>query len=82
MAERPQIPASARNIGRDDTGDSPAARLVRLQEGDTVIARLFRFDPTADAAPRFETYRVPYTKWMRVLEVLTYVSEELGGDLA
>ena len=82
MAERPQIPAGARNIGRDDTGDSPAARLARLKEGDTVTARLFRFDPTTDAAPRFETYRVPYTKWMRVLEVLTFVSEELGGDLA
>ncbi|MDE2228436.1 MAG: 4Fe-4S dicluster domain-containing protein [Alphaproteobacteria bacterium] len=82
MAERPQVLAGARNLGRDDTGDSPAARLTRLKEGDTVTARIFCFDPASDAAPRFETHRVPYTKWMRVLEVLTYVSEELGGDLA
>ncbi|MGB8181717.1 MAG: 2Fe-2S iron-sulfur cluster-binding protein [Stellaceae bacterium] len=82
MAERLQVPAGARNLGRDDTGDSPAARLARLKEGDSVSARIFRFDPESDAAPRFEIYRVPYTKWMRVLEVLTYVSEEIGGDLA
>lgn len=82
MAERPQVASGARNIGRDESADSPAARLARLQEGDSVNARIFRFDPASDSAPRFETYRVPYTKWMRVLEVLTYVSEELAGDLA
>lgn len=82
MAERPQVAAGARNLGREETGDSPATRLARLSEGDSVTARIFRFDPACDVAPRFETYRVPYTKWMRVLEVLTYVSEELGGDLA
>lgn len=82
MAERPQVAAGARNLGREETGDSPATRLARLKEGDSVTARIFRFDPASDAAPRFETYRVPYTKWMRVLEVLTYISEELGGDLA
>ena len=82
MAERPTVAGGARNLGRDENADSPTARLARLNEGDVVTAYISRWDPTNEPSAHFETYRVPYTKWMRVLEVLTYISEEHGGDLA
>lgn len=50
-------------------------------EAGAVTAHIYRYDPTQDAAPRYETYEVPRSKWMRVLDVLDYVAEELGEDL-
>src|SRR3972149_9821738 len=49
---------------------------------ETVRARIYRFDPSHDSEPHFDTYEVPFTKWMRVLDVLDYVAEELGEDLS
>ena len=37
-----------------------------------------RFTPGEE--PRYETFEVPYQKWMRVLDVLIYISDE-GLDL-
>lgn len=72
----------ARRIGQAETHDGPGARLERLGEGDTVRAKVFRFDPRQDPEPRYETYDVPYSKWMRVLDVLNYVAEDLEVDLS
>ncbi|MDW8045454.1 MAG: succinate dehydrogenase/fumarate reductase iron-sulfur subunit [Nitrososphaerota archaeon] len=44
--------------------------------------KLFRFDPSKDATPRYELYEVPYEKGDRVLDVLRYIHEELGVDVA
>lgn len=52
------------------------------QQLETVSARVYRFDPSRDSAPHYETYEVPFTTWMRVMDVLDYISEELGEDLA
>jgi len=43
---------------------------------------LFRFDPTVDKEPRYETCEVSYEKGDRILDVLLRVREELGTDLA
>lgn len=45
---------------------------------------VFRFDPKVDAAPRYETFRVPYPEWKdkKVLEVLHYIFERFDGSLA
>ena len=50
--------------------------------GDTVSLTVEKYDPSRDSAPRLETYEVPYTKEMRVLEALDYVVEELGESLS
>ena len=47
-----------------------------------VTLRLFRFEPGVDEAPRYEVHSVPYSEHMRVLDVLNYVYEEMGGKLA
>jgi succinate dehydrogenase/fumarate reductase iron-sulfur protein len=49
---------------------------------DPIRARIFRFDPDTDREPRYETYEVPWTPRMRVLEVLDYVNETLAQDVA
>ena len=53
-----------------------------LKIGDTVSLTVEKYDPSRDSAPRLETYQVPYTKEMRVLEALDYVVEELGESLS
>jgi succinate dehydrogenase/fumarate reductase iron-sulfur protein len=56
------------------------ARHIDLKVGDTITVRVRRFTPGEE--PRYETFAVPYEKWMRVLDVLIYISEELDSDLS
>ena len=72
----------AKRLGQAESGDSSLARLASLREGDTVRVQLQRFDPSRDEAPYMESYEVPYTKLMRVLDVLNYIAEDLEEDLA
>ena len=41
-------------------------------------AKIFRFDPTADPGPRYDTIEVPHAPHMRVLDVLDYAVDECG----
>jgi succinate dehydrogenase/fumarate reductase iron-sulfur protein len=43
----------------------------------SIRVRLFRFDPSVDEHPGYETFEVPRTPEMRVLDVLTYIYQEL-----
>jgi fumarate reductase (CoM/CoB) subunit B len=72
----------ASRLGQRQTGDSQRARRESLREGDIVRVRIFRFDPTHDQQPHYDTFSVPYTRLMRVLDVLNYISEDLEEDLA
>ena len=53
-----------------------------MKEGDKIIVKLFRFDPTKDKRPRYETYEAPYKNKMRILGALQYVEKELGVGFA
>lgn len=82
MALRSDKP-DARRIGQIENRDTLEAKLNSLQEGDTITARVRRLSSeNGDDAARFETFKVPYQKWMRVLDVLIYISEELESDLS
>jgi len=48
------------------------------KEGDVITARVYR----SGDEPRYDVFKVPYQKWMRVLDVLIYISEELESDLS
>lgn len=43
-----------------------------------VSAKIFRYDPSEDAAPRYETFKIPFESEMRVLDVLDYAAENCG----
>lgn len=49
-------------------------------EAGTVRLRLYRFDPTIDQAPRYESYEVPRTPRMRIMDVLDHVHEREAVD--
>ncbi len=49
---------------------------------EKVIAKIFRFDPSMDEKPRYDTYEVPYEKDMRILDVLIAVGDDLGKGIA
>jgi succinate dehydrogenase/fumarate reductase iron-sulfur protein len=53
-----------------------------MTEFDQVSLRLFRFDPDTDEVPRYESYTVPNKPYMRVLDILTHVYDELEVPLA
>jgi len=53
-----------------------------MQLGDIVKVTIKKYDPSRDAAPYYQTYQVPYTREMRILETLDYIVEELGESLA
>jgi fumarate reductase iron-sulfur subunit len=40
-----------------------------------------RYDPETDKAPRLQTYRVPFTDDMSILQGLWYIKDELDGSL-
>jgi succinate dehydrogenase/fumarate reductase iron-sulfur protein len=80
--ELPRRNVDARRLGQVENHDSLKARLNRLKHGDAISVRVKRFDPSTDAQARFESFVVPYEKWMRVLDVLIYISEELESDLS
>jgi succinate dehydrogenase/fumarate reductase iron-sulfur protein len=73
----------ARRIGQAENRDTLEAKLNSVREGDTITARVRRSTPgDPNDEPHYETFKVPYQKWMRVLDVLIYISEELESDLS
>ena len=56
--------------------------MTDLNVGDPIKVTIQKFDPSRDDEPQYETYTVPYTKEMRILEALDYIVEELGESLA
>ena len=49
---------------------------------DEVKLRLFQYDPSADEVPRYEDFTIPYKPYMRIVDVLNYVYDELEVGLA
>lgn len=45
------------------------------EKGREIIARVYRYDPLVDTAPRYETYEVPWREKITVLELLRYIFE-------
>lgn len=77
MAPDTQGPADGTAMART-SADAGAAH---GSAGATITVRVFRFDPTADTAPRYETYRVPHRPKMRVLDVLDCIACDLAVDI-
>jgi len=79
LAEGPQ-PIDARRLGQVEHGDSLKARNSALRVGDVLNVTVRRCTGAADP-PWFETYQVPYQKWMRVLDALNHIAEHDAADL-
>ncbi|MEO8628759.1 MAG: 2Fe-2S iron-sulfur cluster-binding protein [Betaproteobacteria bacterium] len=71
----------ARRFGQVEQHDSLAARNKRFAPGDLIAVRIRRSGGAYHAAG-YQTFKVPYRKWMRVLDALTWISENEAPDLA
>ncbi|MBI4292617.1 MAG: 4Fe-4S dicluster domain-containing protein [Betaproteobacteria bacterium] len=49
-----------------------------MSSSQHVSAKIFRYDPAVDKAPRYETFEVPLEREMRVLDVLDYAVDNCG----
>jgi len=68
-------------LGQAEEHDTLAARNSRLAPGDIVAVKILRFDRAEDRSA-YQDFRVPYQKWMRVLDALNWVAENEATDLA
>ena len=67
----------ARRLGQGERGDTLQARNSRLAVGEAITVRVRRSDTGGLAE-----FRVPYRKWMRVLDALNWIAENAASDLA
>jgi fumarate reductase (CoM/CoB) subunit B len=81
MAGPALIASPASRLGQTEHADTLALRNTRLSPGETLTVEIRRADG-ADAAARYQTFLVPYQKWMRVLDALNWIAENEGSDLA
>ena len=65
----------ARHLGRSEHHDALQARNSRLAVGETISVKVRRSDDAALAE-----FRVPYRKWMRVLDALNWIAENDAPD--
>ena len=47
-----------------------------------IQVKVFRFDPSADKEPRYQTYQVPLEKGMSAMTALDYIYQHLDGTLS
>lgn len=47
-----------------------------------IKVKVFRFDPTVEKGPHYQTFEVPLIEGMNVLDVLDYVYENIDSSLA
>jgi succinate dehydrogenase/fumarate reductase iron-sulfur protein len=67
----------ARRLGQTERHDTLPSRNSRLALGETVTVRVWRSDDG-----KLAEFRVPYRKWMRVLDALNWIAENGAPDLA
>jgi succinate dehydrogenase/fumarate reductase-like Fe-S protein len=49
---------------------------------EPVVLKIFRYDPDADRAPRYEQYQVPWREGLLLLSALKYVRDNIDQTLA
>ena len=73
------LAGAASRLGQAERKDTLAARNTRLSPGDPIDLRIRRFD---EGGARYQNFKVPYRKWMRVLDALNWIAENEATDLA
>src|SRR4026209_1339365 len=69
----------ASRIGQAEHDDSLQARHSPLEPGGSNAVRVRRQE---NGNHRYDTFNVPYRKWMRVLDALNWIAENAATDLA
>jgi succinate dehydrogenase/fumarate reductase iron-sulfur protein len=69
----------ASRLGQTERDDTLLARNSRMAPGASIIMRIRRHE---NGSTRYDTFDVPYRKWMRVLDALNWIAENAATDLA
>jgi len=72
---------AASRLGQIEHHDTLGLRNSRLALGDSVDVNIRRFD-LDDGGVRYQQFKVPYRKSMRVLDALNWIAEHEATDLA
>ena len=72
---------TASRLGQSERQDTLIQRNARLVPGDTVDVKIRRFDRDS-AGARYQSFKVPYRKSMRLLDALNWIAEHEATDLA
>ena len=75
----PPTASAASRLGQSENQDTLALRNTRFSDGDFVDVSVRRFD---EAGGRTQSFKVPYRKYMRVLDALNWIAENEATDLA
>ena len=79
----PDMPISPRDgasrLGQAEQDDTLVARNSCIEPGTSIVVRVRR---QANGSDRYDTFDVPYRKWMRVLDALNWIAESAATDLA
>jgi succinate dehydrogenase/fumarate reductase iron-sulfur protein len=67
----------ARRLGQSERHDTLQSRNSRFAPGETITVRVRRSEDG-----KLAEFRVPYRKWMRVLDALNWIAENGAPDLA
>jgi succinate dehydrogenase/fumarate reductase-like Fe-S protein len=51
-------------------------------DSENITVTVFRFEPSSDKEPRYQSYEVPFEKGMSALNALDYIYQNLDGTLA
>ena len=78
---KPQTHVDARRLGQAERHDDLAQRNARMRAGDLIAVRIRR-QGSEDGNPKYQAFKVPYQKWMRVLDALNWIAENAASDLA
>jgi fumarate reductase (CoM/CoB) subunit B len=70
----------ARRLGQLELGDALAARNRALAPGELLRVRVRRHE--RGHAGELQEFKVPYRKWMRVLDALNWIADNAQPDLA
>jgi fumarate reductase (CoM/CoB) subunit B len=70
-----------RRLGQAERHDTLAARNSRLTPGDLLTVKVRRSEALAGGEV-YQGFKVPYQKWMRVLDALNWIAENAAADLA
>ena len=68
-------------LGQIENHDTLALRNARHTPGDLIDVSIRRFDRD-DGGARYQAFKVPYRKSMRVLDALNWIAEHAATDLA
>ncbi|MFC1533153.1 2Fe-2S iron-sulfur cluster-binding protein [Thermodesulfobacteriota bacterium] len=53
-----------------------------MMSGQTVLLKIFRYDPAVDPAPRYQSYQIPWRDGLLLLGAIKFIRDNLDETLA